>query len=362
MKIRYNEKRKLLETNVYFKDNNGKRGSRVVRGSSTKDLERNVQKFKDDMNSNSLYSSNMTLDAWLNYYLDHICPNINKFTTIDLKRTLYKKIPEYIKMLPLKSITTEQLQLMFDTLAVSYSQNSVKTLHTYVAAAFNSALENNKLIINPMKNVKIKPYKVGKKVLVTPSDIAKIISSTHYQKFKILILLLYYTAGRLGEVVSLKKNDFDKVNHIISFRQQTVISANGKVEVDSTLKTPKSLRKVKIPAFVSEALALYIKSDKYKCDYIFSFHGRIQNRSSLGRSLKEIFTRAGYPKLSAKQLRSSFVKNAVKKNISLKTLQQILGHARYSTTADIYGDIESEDTYYATDVFENDDKLFTEYA
>ena len=54
MKIRYNEKRKLLETNVYFKDNNGKRGSRVVRGSSTKDLERNVQKFKDDMNSNSL--------------------------------------------------------------------------------------------------------------------------------------------------------------------------------------------------------------------------------------------------------------------------------------------------------------------
>ena len=357
MKIRFNNDRNCLETNMYFKYDNGKRGSRIIRGSSKQEIEEKISQFKKELSESSLLSPGITLENWFKYYTDHICTNINKPRTIQNKKNIFKSLPDHIKTTPIQNIAPETLQIVFDELSNRYSQNTIAILNEVLRACLNAAVELGKLNANPLNKVKLKGFTVGKKVLITPQDLAKIIETIPVYKFKMFVLIVYYSAGRYNEVKSLKKSDFDYNKSLLHFHQQ-YFKLNDNVTED-TLKTQKSVRTVKLPTFVSEKLKWYIDNDKTDCEYIFHNYGKLYGYSGIRQTLKKYFRKAGYPDLSSRQLRSSYVKNAVKKNISLKTLQKILGHAKYSTTADIYGSIESEDTYYVADTLEQDKDIFT---
>lgn len=359
MKLRFNNDRNCLETNIYFSYDNGKRGSRIIRGNSKKEIEEKASQFLAELSKTSLLSSGLTLQNWFNYYIKHICPSINKQSTIDNKVNIFKPLPEHIKQTSLNKLTPETLQIVFDELQERYSQNSVAIQKEVLSAALNAAVELHKLAENPMHKVKLKGFTVGKKVLITPCDLVKIVKSIPTEKFRIFVLIIYYSAGRYNEVKSLKKTDFDSKRCLLHFNSQ-YFKLKDQVKV-ATLKTKKSERTVKLPKFISDMLYKFIQADITDCEYIFHHHGgQLYGYSSIRQTLKGYFIKAGYPELSAKQLRSSFVKNAVKKNISLKTLQQILGHSKYSTTADIYGSIESEDTYYVADTLEQDKVVFND--
>ena len=357
MKIRFNNDRNCLETNIYFSYDNGKRGSRIIRGSSTKEIEEKAAQFLKEISETSLLSSGLTLQNWFNYYINHICPSINKQRTIDNKKNNFKPLPEHIKQTPLNKLTPETLQIVFDELSKRYSQNTIAIQKEVLCTVLNAALELHKISENPMHKVKLKGFMVGKKMLITPSDLVKIVKSIPLEKFRIFVLIVYYSAGRYNEVKSLKKTDFDSKRGLLHFHSQ-YFKLNNQVKVD-TLKTKKSERTVKLPKFIADKLQEFIQADTTDCEYIFHHHGgQLYGYSAIRQTLKAYFVKAGYPELSAKQLRSSYVKNAVKRNISLKTLQQILGHSKYSTTADIYGSIESEDTYYVADTLEQDKDVF----
>lgn len=357
MKIRFNNDRNCLETNIYFNYDNGKRGSRIIRGNSKKEIEEKASQFLKEISETSLLSNGLTLNNWFNYYIKHICPSINKQSTIDNKVNIFKPMPEHIKQTPLNKLTPETLQIVFDEFQGRYSQNSIAILKEVLSAVLNAAVEFKKISENPMHKVKSKGFVVGKKVLITPSDLVKIVKSIPLKKFQMFVLLVYYSAGRYNEVKSLRKTDFDSKRGLLHFKEQ-YFKLNNQVKID-TLKTKKSERTVKLPKFISDKLNEFIQADTTDCEYIFHHHGgQLYGQSAIRQTLKGYFIKAGYPDLSSKQLRSSYVKNAVKKNISLKTLQNILGHSKYSTTADIYGSIESEDTYYVADTLEQDKDVF----
>ena len=357
MKIRYNNERDCLETNLYFVDNSGKRCSRIIRGKTKEILNKKINKLKEEINAGSLTSPNLTLASWFEYYITYIAPINNRESTVALKRRIFKSFPEHIKNSAMNSITTEMLQILLNELYKKYSINTVAFRIELLGILFNLAMERNKIDKNPMKHLQKKNFEVGKKVLVSPKDISKIIQYTNNNNLICFVLLTYYSAGRLNEVLSLKKTDIDFDKNIVHFRYQYTKTHNV-VKENLPLKTAKSFRSVKIPRFVVEKVKALIDSDTSGSCYILNYNGNLYTKSSFSVSLKRLFERSGYPELSAKQLRSSFVKNAVKKNISLKTLQQILGHSKFSTTADIYGNIESEDTYYVADAMETDSVMF----
>ena len=96
MKLRFNNDRNCLETNIYFSYNNGKRGSRIIRGNSKKEIEEKASQFLAELSKTSLLSSGLTLQNWFNYYINHICPSINKQSTIDNKVNIFKPLPEHM--------------------------------------------------------------------------------------------------------------------------------------------------------------------------------------------------------------------------------------------------------------------------
>ena len=162
MKIRFNNDRNCLETNIYFSYDNGKRGSRIIRGSSTKEIEEKAAQFLKEISETSLLSSGLTLQNWFNYYINHICPSINKQRTIDNKKNNFKPLPEHIKQTPLNKLTPETLQIVFDELSKRYSQNTIAIQKEVLCTVLNAALDLHKISENPMNKVKLKGFMVGK--------------------------------------------------------------------------------------------------------------------------------------------------------------------------------------------------------
>ncbi|MGX8706660.1 MAG: tyrosine-type recombinase/integrase [bacterium] len=57
-------------------------------------------------------------------------------------------------------------------------------------------------------------------------------------------------------------------------------------------------------------------------------------------ALDNAIKRAGVPRVTPHGLRHSMASAAAAEDVSIKTLQVLLGHAHYSTTADIYTHVD----------------------
>lgn len=96
-----------------------------------------------------------------------------------------------------------------------------------------------------------------------------------------------------------------------------------------------------------------ISSNLTDSDFVFTnSKGNCIGYTAFRLAMKNIFKKCGLEYRSFKQFRNSYVKTAVLNGVPLKVIQNILGHSKLSTTADIYGELESEDTFYVANKME----------
>lgn len=153
------------------------------------------------------------------------------------------------------------------------------------------------------------------------------------------------TGCRKGECLGLKKQYINKEQLTVNIAGQLTESGYS-----PQLKTNSSYRTVKITKKVMDIITQYDSKDS---EFVFTYKGNVWSTGLFGYYQKRLFKAYGRPEISVKQFRNSFVKTAILNNVSLKVLQNILGHARQSTTADIYGELLTEDTYMVANIYDN---------
>jgi integrase len=165
-------------------------------------------------------------------------------------------------------------------------------------------------------------------------------------QFRTYVLLLLYTGIRRGEACGLKWPDIDMDNNMINI-ERTLTYSPRKGIIFETPKTSSSVRTVIVSEIVTGMLREYRKwqneqrvilGDKWaNNELVFSgWNGEPEQPSRASGRFATFIKHSDLPHISLHSLRHTNASLLIAGGIDMKTVSARLGHAKMSTTSDIY--------------------------
>ncbi len=204
-------------------------------------------------------------------------------------------------------------------------------LRNLMSGTLERAVEWGYLEANPARRIKMPPMQRRRKTIVLTRGQLATLLQVLQEPVKTLAITAAMTGLRIGEVLALRwKNvDFDKC--VIRVRE-AVFEGNL-----SSPKSRSSVRDIPMEPSLRRLLSEYRKAASVEAFVFASRNGTpLDSHNLLGRVLKPACKRAGLPSISWHSFRHTHATLLSDLGESLKTAQAQLGHARLSTTAEIY--------------------------
>jgi integrase/recombinase XerD len=188
----------------------------------------------------------------------------------------------------------------------------------------NTAINAIKFYLEQVQGGSRKTYYVDRPIkekqlprVLSEEEVARMIESTTNPKHRLMLMLLYSSGIRLGELLNLRWRDFDE-------DRKELFVDGGKGSKDRyTLLSDRALEQAK-----------YYMSHWQPNDYLFEGPGggRYSPRS-VGQVVKRAAQAAGILKgVSPHTLRHSFATHLLEHGVDLRYIQQLLGHESSKTT------------------------------
>jgi len=204
-------------------------------------------------------------------------------------------------------------------------------LRNLMSGTLERAVEWSYLEANPARRIKMPPMQRRRKtVVLTREQLAQLLCSLT-EPVKTLAITVSMTGLRIGEVLALRWKNVNFEKHLIHVREAVY---------EGHLSSPKSRSSIRdIPMGPSLRQRLSERRNAQTAD-AFVFASRngtpLDSHNLLSRFLKPACKRAGLPSISWHSFRHTHATLLSDLGESLKTAQAQLGHARLSTTAEIY--------------------------
>lgn len=156
------------------------------------------------------------------------------------------------------------------------------------------------------------------------------------------IVLCFYTGLRLGEICALKWGDIDLEAGTMSITRTVSRIKNFEQDAAKTSlvvgrpKSHKSLRKIPLPSFfvqLVEGMHGCVRNDE---NYLLTGKLIPPDPRTYQRYFKSILLQADIADRKFHAIRHTFATRALELGVDIKTLSDILGHAKVSITLDIY--------------------------
>ena len=234
----------------------------------------------------------------------------------------------------IKELSHLDISHMVQTMAKSrYADKTVRTRLNVLNMVMQHALYNRYITENPCTLVKVpKGLAKSKRELPSASETEKIKNSLSCH-FGLFAYFLLFTGLRRGEALCIEWQDIDFNSDVIHINK-SLFFKNNKPEIKST-KTLNGIRN--IPLLLPLKVALLNISDKGT--YLFG-GDKLMTEQTFRRSWQRYCKESGVA-ITPHQLRHAFATILFDAEISSKSAQQILGHADYKTTMEIYTHISN---------------------
>jgi len=223
-------------------------------------------------------------------------------------------------------------------LALKYSQDRVKQARSYLKSIFDEAIEQEFLVKDPSRKLKIpktlRPK--DKRILSWEQLRAVLLAAT--RRDRLLPMLDMTDALRPSELFAIRWRTFDGENTL----DLTETVYRGKIR--SFGKTPKSLGKVHLPDDLAAELRLWKEEQKQISPKLVepdapmfpnADGGCLDTSNYRNRVLKPLADSLGIPKLNFQVIRRTIATRAQSLG-SVKDIQAHLRHSRTDTTANEY--------------------------
>ncbi len=207
-----------------------------------------------------------------------------------------------------------------------------KTVYNHkciMSQIFDHAIVNLNLEVwNPCDKVKMpQGLKRGSRTALSDAERTAIRSTTK-DEFQLAYLILF-TGCRCGEALALQMSDVDMKRNLIHITKS--ISHHGNQPEISTTKTEKGVRTVPLSPQLKERLQ---ELDLPKDAYIVSGEKPL-TKSALDKRWKKWCKQKGIS-IDRHSIRHQYATSLYEAGVDVKTAQDLLGHAQFSTTMDIY--------------------------
>ncbi len=244
--------------------------------------------------------------------------------------------PSPVGDLPLEAVTPEDLIVLLSPIVAKGYTRQAQLVQILLGAALKDAVKRRILPWSPMDAVDKIQHRSTMTAWLTPDQAVELLRSAREAADPLLpAWILGFCCGlRRGEILGLKMEDIDFAAGVIHIRRQ-LIRVDGKV-LETAPKTITSIRDIPLPATLSDQLR-FIGRDRI----VQATPDGLQN------GLTQACRRARVPRISLHGMRHTMAAVAATEGISIKVLQEIMGHAQYSTTADIYAHVDRKAVFAA---------------
>lgn len=205
-------------------------------------------------------------------------------------------------------------------------------LQILVGAVLKDAMIHRLIRWNPMACVDHVKHKGTFTAWLTVDQARTLLKTSRdaHDPWYIAWVLMLCCGLRRGEMLGLQWTDIDEANKVLHVVRQRVRIDNKVIE--SKPKTLSGIRDINLDEIVLRELRLQQRKGKYILE------GKTQE--GLADALDRAIERAHVPRVTPHGLRHSMASAAAAEGVDIKTTQLIMGHAHYTTTADIYTHVD----------------------
>lgn len=342
-------------------------------GKTKKIVETKLENYRLQFHTygNILSDENYTVSEWTYKHLFTIKIHEVSVGTFDLYVMVYNKYikPSVLGNTPLLNVTQMQVQEFLNTQS-HLAHSTIKKSYLVLSAAFESAIRNNLIRVNPAKGVVVPNKKKPKREIeiLTKEQQRDYILATEKEPHRLLFLTALFTGLRQGELLALRWQNVNLKTGIIkvceSIRSYNEYDTEGNSEKKLITKEPKTrsgIREVPIPSFLIEELSNIKPKGAMKeiaSRYVFEtpngtslsartiigVHKRLCNHAKINPITTYINGKEhiSYRGINFHALRHTFTTRMIESGESIKTIQVLLGHADIQTTMNIYAHVLQE--------------------
>ncbi len=269
---------------------------------------------------------------------------------------------------------------------------TLETVHTVVRPSMQLAVRNDIILKNPcndvMTEIKKSPFwnKDSRHALTEEqldAFLGYLAKDEDKRQWYNIFTVLAGTGMRLGEFTGLRWKDIDFEEGLIDVNHQAVYYSHGNSKCKWAISEPKTKGGIRIIPMlqpVKDALEneyAWQKEHgfaKYKLDgytgFVFTNRfGKLHNQAALNRAIdrnrvaynneeemkanKENYEPILLPHFTNHQLRHTFCSRLCEEDVNIKLIQEIMGHAEFSTTMDIYTEFSKKKKKEAFKLLDN---------
>ena len=314
-------------------------------------LHQNIECYRDvDLTEDS----RMTLGQWLNRWLTEYKAGMVRPGTLKNYRCY---IEYYIKPQlgdkQISLVSQQDIQRMYRRLKTEgrihehpemdhqLSDSMVRHIHSTLHAALKDAVHAHVIPRNPTEGTTApKPNYKPKRILTRAELDAFLAVVEQDEVWRDFFQTELMTGLRRGEICGLQWSDFDEEGGALKVCRTLHSQRKGEYTVGET-KTGKGMRTIILPKTVADILRRR-KADTIS-QWIFPDPVKPEdpvNPSSAYLHMKTLLRRAGLPSIRFHDLRHSCASLMVMNGVSMKQVQEWLGHSDFSTTANIYAHLD----------------------
>lgn len=340
---------------------------RTVTAKTPKELEERKKEIVDL----PIVKGKMKVDEWFEKWLKIYIEPLKKKATynqysiiykVHIKPAIGKRTMSKIKSYDIQAVIAEMNQktrkykrkdketgkmIEVDT-GEKLSTWTMKHTRKVMNGAFEKAYKDKIIASNPVKDIEVPKKQAKPRKTLTIEELSKLFKVLEKSRWIWSARFMLATGVRRGELLALKWNDIDYINNRITIDESNSSTGlddtkNSKIHFIPLSKKVKEYLNGQKEMLKEESNPILLNETLKKTDLIFP-----NEKGSMLKpgSYYTLFARAAEKaeiKASPHCLRHTFV-FLNRKILSLKELQDILGHDERTTTTDMYGDMVNEST------------------
>lgn len=323
------------------------------------------RKLKEKQAGRTVKAKSYLFQEWIMEFMQKYKKNELKITTYDTYMIIYRKHIQNTRLgkTKLENVKVADLQQYYnEKIKEGYSSKYVRAIEVILNSALDRAFKLRIIPENPNIFTVIPPKKRYEAKVLTREEVEKLVHEAKEEELYPIVVTTVYTGMRKGEVMALKWENVDFKERKIFIRNSLCRvtdeqpGEDGHYHVSYKIlepKTKKSIRMVPMLDEVYEALMEQKRRqdiEKVKQENVYQDQGLVFADPTGGYLPQRPFMDKYHEFLKKYQitdirfhdLRHTFATLLIESDVSMKLVQELLGHSTITTSMDIYTHVSDQ--------------------